>query len=300
MWKPALVFGLSVAAAAGGGWWLASRQRPEPAPTIIVQAPQAPAVQVATPKPVAEAVARPVSRRETLRKVAAAPVKPEPTPAPVETRQPEPQPVKAPAAEASHRHEPAPAIEHVAAKPEPAPAKRLPRFVTIPAGTLITVRLNQDLSSSKNTENEHFSASLDQPIVIDGLVIAERGSKQDGHVTQSDPAGRVKGRASLGIALTKLHTADGQTVDVATDTFTHTAESTVGKDVAKTGVAAAIGAAIGAIAGGGKGAAIGAGVGGAAGAGGVLATRGKEARLPAETRISFRLSKPVTLTEHMN
>jgi len=48
---------------------------------------------------------------------------------------------------------------------------------------------------------------------------------------------------------------------------------------------------------GGKGAAIGAGVGGGAGAGDVLLTRGKPATLPSETRLSFRLRAPVTITE---
>ena len=60
---------------------------------------------------------------------------------------------------------------------------------------------------------------------------------------------------------------------------------------------AAVGAIIGAIAGGGKGAAIGAGVGGGAGAGDVLLTRGKPVTFPSETRISFRLRTPVTITE---
>jgi hypothetical protein len=63
---------------------------------------------------------------------------------------------------------------------------------------------------------------------------------------------------------------------------------------------AGIGAAIGAIAGGGKGAAIGAGIGGAAGAGTVLATRGEQAELAAETRLSFRLKNPVTVTEKLD
>jgi hypothetical protein len=68
-------------------------------------------------------------------------------------------------------------------------------------------------------------------------------------------------------------------------------------DAAKVGGAAAVGAVIGGIAGGGKGAAIGAGVGGGAGAGDVLLTRGKPATLPSETRLSFRLRTPVTITE---
>ena len=72
------------------------------------------------------------------------------------------------------------------------------------------------------------------------------------------------------------------------------------KDAAKVGAAAGIGAAIGAIAGGGKGAGIGAVIGGAAGTGGVMATRGGPAQIPAETRMSFRLRDPITLTERIN
>ena len=65
------------------------------------------------------------------------------------------------------------------------------------------------------------------------------------------------------------------------------------------GGTAAVGAIIGAIAGGGKGAAIGAGVGGGAGAGAVMATRGTAATLPPETRVTFRLKVPVTITERL-
>jgi hypothetical protein len=64
--------------------------------------------------------------------------------------------------------------------------------------------------------------------------------------------------------------------------------------------AAGVGAIIGALAGGGKGAAIGAGAGGAAGGGGVVATRDKPVSLPTETKVGFRLSAPVTITEQMN
>ena len=53
------------------------------------------------------------------------------------------------------------------------------------------------------------------------------------------------------------------------------------------------------MAGGGKGAAIGAGAGGAAGGGVAAATRGRPAQLPVETRLTFRIEKPVTLTERI-
>lgn len=267
-------------------------------PTVAVQAPR----EEPAAKPVETSV---VSRRipvEQTRKVTRTRPAPQ-TETPSRPAEPvaEPAPVHAPV------HVPAPApVAAVTHRPEsavpPAPLPEPPRQarnVTIPAGTLITVRLNQELSSQHNTEGDAFSATLDQPLVVEGLVIAERGSKQQGRVLASERAGRVKGRASIQLALAKLHTADGQVVDVQTDTFTHAAQGSIKKDVAKAGVAAAIGAAIGAIAGGGKGAAIGAGVGGAAGTGGVLATRGDDAELRAETRISFRLNRPVTLTEKL-
>lgn len=61
------------------------------------------------------------------------------------------------------------------------------------------------------------------------------------------------------------------------------------------GGGAVIGAIIGAMAGGGKGAAIGAGVGAAGGAVGQIATRGREVRVPAESLITFRVERPLTM-----
>ena len=75
------------------------------------------------------------------------------------------------------------------------------------------------------------------------------------------------------------------------------AESTKGRDAAVIGGAAGVGAAIGAIAGGKKGAATGAAVGGGAGTGTVLATKGKEVDLPAESKLDFTLNKDVTLNQ---
>jgi hypothetical protein len=142
-----------------------------------------------------------------------------------------------------------------------------------------------------------FTGTLDKELVVDGFVIAERGARVDGRVVSADRGGKVKGTAALSVELTRLRTSDGQTVAISTDSFERQAENTHRTDAAKVGGAAAVGAIIGAIAGGGKGAAIGAGVGGGAGAGDVLLTRGKPASLPSETRISFRLRAPVTITE---
>lgn len=214
---------------------------------------------------------------------ASAPV-PVPVPVPVMNSAPAPAPV------------PQQAAPVAASRPAPPPPPP-PMQVTLKEGSVIAVRLGETLNSEKNQVGDSFSATLSEPIVIDGLVIAERGARVSGKVVDADRAGRVKGVAALQLALTEVTTADNQRVPIVTDAFLKKGPDTTKSDVAKVGIAAGIGAAIGAIAGGGKGAAIGAGAGGAAGTGGVLATRGKPAILPAETLVRFRVTQAVTITE---
>ncbi len=178
--------------------------------------------------------------------------------------------------------------------PPPAPAVKT---VTLASGTPIVVRSTSTLSTKTAETGGTFDATLEKPIVHNGWVVAPRGSRIVGKIVQSDPGGRVKGTASLDVALTSITTADGQRIAVNTSNVSQEAKSTKKKDAAKVGIGAGIGAAIGAIAGGGKGAAIGAGVGGAGGTAAVLGTRGEAAVIPAETVMTFELRSPVTITE---
>lgn len=180
------------------------------------------------------------------------------------------------------------------------PPPREAKTVTIPAGTLVSVRAEERISTETHHSGDSFRATLDQPLVVDNVVIAERGSRIEGRIAEADAAGRVRGLSRISLELVRLNTSDGQRVRLQTEPFTKEAQSTKGKDVAKVGAAAGIGAAIGALAGGGKGAAIGAAVGGAAGTGGVMATRGQAAEIRPETRMSFRLKEPITITEKLN
>ena len=61
------------------------------------------------------------------------------------------------------------------------------------------------------------------------------------------------------------------------------------------GGGALLGTLVGAIAGGGKGAAIGAASGAAAGAGAQVLTRGKAVKVPAESKLRFKLEEPLHL-----
>ena len=159
------------------------------------------------------------------------------------------------------------------------------------------VRLEQSLSSERDFAGDRFQASLAEPFVVDGLVIAERGARVTGRIVESRKAGRLNGTSAIRLAVTTLYTSDGQKVAISTDPWAKQGDSSAGTDAAKIGGGAALGAIIGALAGGGTGAVIGAGVGGGAGLGMVAATRGKPASVPSETVIAFRLATEMTITE---
>jgi uncharacterized protein YcfJ len=302
-----IAFLAGVLLAGAGGYFLASSGNKEeaPAPTPLAQLnsqPVEPAVpEAAQPAPVespAQVSAFRPAASERPRRTAPAVVpagvpmqSPKVTPAP---ELPMAKPAAAPAPSALP-----PAPEPEAPKPVAPPPPRVAKTISIPAGTVLDVRINESLSSATNKAGDDFTGSLSEALIVDGLVLAERGARVSGRVASADPGGRVKGRASLVVELVSFRASDGQTVRIDTQNWTRTAESSRRKDATKVGVGAAIGAAIGAIAGGGKGAAIGGAAGGAAGGGVAAATRGEAAEIDSETRIPFRLNQAVSVTEKL-
>jgi len=169
-----------------------------------------------------------------------------------------------------------------------------PVTYTLAAGENLVVRATSSLSTKTNNAGETFTASLEEPLAIDGVLLAPKGSKVTGTVTSSDEGGRVKGVAQIGVALTEI-VVNGKTYPISSGTFVQSAKKTLTKDAQKVGIGAGIGAAIGAIAGGGGGAAKGAGIGAGAGTGAVLGTRGDAAVIPAESVLTFALSQSITV-----
>lgn len=214
---------------------------------------------------------------------------------------PEPKFTQAPPLPPPPPYNPAPETKPAPAPPaEPAKLEPpQPHTVTLAAGTPLSVRIGETLSTKRNKPGDAFLATLAEPLTIDDFVIAERGARCEGRIVEADNGGRVKGLARLGVELTAIHTSDGQKVRVRTQPFAKEAQSSRREDMAKMGGGAALGAIIGAIAGGGKGAGIGAAAGGAAGAGDVMLTHGKPAEIPVETRVSFRVQEAVTITERL-
>jgi len=181
------------------------------------------------------------------------------------------------------------------ADPAPAPPA-VPDHITLPAGTFVTVRVDQFLSSDKNQAGDAFSATLARPLVADGLVVSRRGATLGGRVVDTKKAGRVSGVSHLQIVLNSLTLADGQQVPVETELTSITGPTSKGRDAAAIVGTTATGAAIGAAAAWGPGAAIGAGAGLIASTVGVLVTRGHPTIIYPESQLTFRLAKPATFS----
>ena len=172
----------------------------------------------------------------------------------------------------------------------------LPPELVLPAGTLVVVRLTNTLSSDHNKAGDSFAAILDQPLVAQGWVVAQRGQTVVGQVADAQKAGRIQGVSQLAVELTQLVVVDGAQMPLRTELVQSSTGTSRGRDAAAIGATTGIGAVIGAVAGGGEGAAIGAGVGAAAGVAGVLSTRGRATELYPESVLTFRLQDPVTIS----
>jgi hypothetical protein len=86
--------------------------------------------------------------------------------------------------------------------------------LTMKPGTTLTVRINEPLSSNHNRVGDVFSATLTQPVIVLGIVVARYGQTVVGQVVEARKAGRVSGVSHLGLTLTSLTVVDGQTVPI--------------------------------------------------------------------------------------
>ena len=154
-----------------------------------------------------------------------------------------------------------------------------PRRISIPRGTNLIVRTQDTLSSLGNLKGDTFSASLEQPLIADGYVIAEKGATVEGVVALSQRAGRWKADSRLAIELIWLETSGGQKLLISTNVHKAQGGPPGSSDEKRTGA----GAVIGAVARTGKRV--------------MLATRGEDARIPSESQLVFYLLAPLEVTE---
>jgi hypothetical protein len=213
---------------------------------------------------------------------------------------PAPAALQAPAAESQDPTQPVDRSDPQVQRPAPnspndPPRYGLPPQLTIKPGTFVMVRVDQMLSSNHNQPGDVFSATLMQPVVVDGVVVAQRGQTVMGRVAEAQKS-KAGHDSRLGLELTGLTLVDGTQATVRSQLVARRGPTTPrGQEVGTVATTTAVGATVGAVADWGRGAAIGAGAGAAAGIVGVLLTHNHPSVVYPETALTFRIETPVAI-----
>jgi hypothetical protein len=166
------------------------------------------------------------------------------------------------------------------------------RTSTLPAGTEIKVRADEQITADAKNAGRNYRATVSQAVTDSaGRTVIPKGASADLTTVASDSK---LGGSKVAVDLASV-TVDGNRYNIEASSYK---PGSVGanKTTAKyAGGGALAGAVIGAIAGGGKGAAIGTLAGGAAGAGAQVLTSGKSINIPAETELTFKTAQELRL-----
>ena len=176
-----------------------------------------------------------------------------------------------------------------AAPPAPNGAPAQPYNLTVPAGTELSVRVNERIDVKHAVPGEHFTGEIIEPVMSNGAVLIPPGTRVRGRIDEAHRRGHFKGSSVLELRLVSM-TLNGN--EYGLDTH-DTVRSKKGKGKRSAGLIGGLtgaGMLIGGIASGGVGLAIGGASG--AGAGTLLAgtTGNRDIVIPAESVVHFRLA----------
>ncbi len=163
-----------------------------------------------------------------------------------------------------------------------------------PAGTSLSIRITEELSSKSAQANDVFHGTVASDVRVDGLTVIPSGASVVGRVVDAKDATHFSGSSLLSLELTQI-TAHGQKISLMTEAYSQQGAARGKNTAIKAGGGAVLGTVIGAIAGGGKGAVIGGLAGAGAGTGVNAATRGQQVEIASESIITFNLQSPITL-----
>ena len=119
----------------------------------------------------------------------------------------------APAARDAYGQAQQPSANTPPAAQTPRPAYGVPAQVTLKPSTFLSMRINQKLADNKNSAGDTFSGTLTQPVVVNGIVVAQRGQTVYGRVTEAQ---KVKNMHRLGVEITGIMLVDGTQATVHT------------------------------------------------------------------------------------
>jgi hypothetical protein len=182
---------------------------------------------------------------------------------------------------------PAPSEPAVSAVPQPPPA---PVNVSIPAGTMLTIRIDQHISVKTSRAGNTFTGEMVDPVLAsDNSVLVPKDTPVGGVVDVSHRRGHFKGRSLLELRLTSM-TLNGTKYPLTTRDL---ARSKKGKGRRSTGLiagGAGLGMLVGGVASGGAGLVVGGLVGGGAGTAAAGLTGNRDIEIPAESIVHFKLA----------
>lgn len=168
------------------------------------------------------------------------------------------------------------------------------RWVTVPAGTRVLIRLSETLASNRQTAGSLFGGVLDTNVSAQGRVVAPRGTPVHGRIASASSAGAMRGSSHITLELTDI-ILNGTAHPIVTDSLQWQGQGSGGNTARNIGVGAGLGSAIGAVAGRGRGAAIGGLAGGALGTARSAGSPGQQVGLSQGTLLEFRLMQPASL-----
>ena len=121
-------------------------------------------------------------------------------------------------------------------------SRRLTNSVSIPDGTLIEVRMIDEVNTGANKVGDSFEASLARDLNVGGRQIARKDSPARGRVVEVVSSGRLKRPALISLKLTELTLSDGRTVSIETSPYSIDGKSHALRNVGLIGGGAGAGA----------------------------------------------------------
>jgi hypothetical protein len=170
------------------------------------------------------------------------------------------------------------------------PLPPVPVNVTIPAGTTLTMRIDQRISVKRSRAGDTFTGEIVEPILAgDNSVLVPKGALVGGVVDVSHRRGHFKGRSLLELRLTAL-TVNGTRYPLTTRDMAESKKGKGRRSTALIGGGTVLGMIVGGAATGGVGIAVGGLVGGGAGTAVAGLTGNRDLDIPAESIVRFKLA----------
>jgi hypothetical protein len=161
---------------------------------------------------------------------------------------------------------------------------------SIPAGTSLAIRINQNISVKSGRAGDHFDGEVVEPVAdASNRVVVPRGTPVAGIIDASHRRGHFKGASILELRLTSM-TLNGTRYPLDTHDLTRGKKGKGKRSAAFIGGGTGLGMLVGGVASGGVGLLVGGLAGAGAGTAAAGLTGNRDVEIPSESIVRFRLA----------